>query len=349
MQQQSRKTALFAGFATDAYLSSLQKFEQHAPQSTAAYLDSLSRFSAYDVPTPLDSTIFDSALPSLTMSEATTGTTDSLANQLSGLSYDSLADAANPREIASLAQKMAENSPDVFTSIQAARRSADLSGWTERLQGAGEAVTSSTVSALKSVAAAEKQLVASASANVQAAADHISLSDLGEGTVQAAKSMGATLMVVLNALLESTAHQSLGQIVSKAQASVQGVIDGAVTSVTQTITEIGNKSVAEAAQSFVALIVFLAKLFYKLLNGVIQLATGKEMLEWAQIAGSTLATQATQLGQAAAEFAVDLSHKSLTQLLNMLAGFANAVGDALVANAGTAWSLAEGASSTALL
>jgi hypothetical protein len=78
--------------------------------------------------------------------------------------------------------------------------------------------------------------------------------------------------------------------VATAQASLQGIINSATNSITTTLHENSKKSVMDAAESLVALVVMVAKVMFKVMSFAVQQVSGKGILEWLEEA--KLATQA---------------------------------------------------------
>lgn len=378
-------TALAAGFATDAYLTSLSKFQpMHAPSSTAAYLDSLADFSAHVSgatsawePATSLTTDFASSLPfqPFTTQAATTvvlatATPDDLppvnmasemlpppdsasplASQLSDMSYTAIMDA-KPGDATRVAKRLmpASNSKLDGLSDQAWATANEglsngLHGLFGQLQGAGEALYQTPSHVMRSVTATESKVAAQAAATVQAVGEKITLTDLGAAVTHALANLGTFTLSILNLLIEVVSDQTLPDVVAAAQGTARGLVDGAMNAVAQTMADIGDKSVADAAQSFVALVILLAKVLFKLLNGIIHLATGKHVVEWGAVAAGALSAEANKLGAAVVDFGSELSRKSLAQLISLMFSFVDQVGTTMVASAGTTWEAVHGTTS----
>ena len=157
---------------------------------------------------------------------------------------------------------------------------------------------------------------------VRAGTGDASLLDLANGVLKGLAIVGGVLAKILDALLQTFAGTSVGQIVAGAQASVQGILDGAV----NTVTSLGNVTLKEAVQALVTLFIASVKVLFSVLSAVIKIASDKGVDDWAIGASSTIQEEAGRLLAQAGDVAYDLSHSSVVDLSDGIVKFAGDAG-----------------------
>ena len=146
--------------------------------------------------------------------------------------------------------------------------------------------------------------------------------DLANGVLKGLAIVGGVLAKILDALLQTFAGTSVGQIVASAQPSVQGVLDGAV----NTVTSLGNVTLKEAVQALVTLFIASVKVLFSVLSAVVKIASDKGVDDWAIGASSTIQEEAGRLLAQAGDVAYDLSHSSVVDLSDGIVKFAGDAG-----------------------
>ena len=149
-----------------------------------------------------------------------------------------------------------------------------------------------------------------------------SLVDLAEGVLKGLAIVGGVLAKILDALLQTFAGTSVGQIVASAQASVQNVLDGAV----NTVTSIGNITLKDAAQGLVTLFIATVKVLFSVLSAVVKVASDKGIDEWAIGASTAIQDAAGDLLAQAGDAAYDLTHSNVVDLGDAVVHFAGDAG-----------------------
>lgn len=350
----SSRSSSLGAFATDCYLRSLSNAYQTAGLSaTDSYLNSFScsqmddwwstNSSPEEYLTSL-SKLMDGGLswgPSSAVIAATIDSTNT-ANL-------DVIPVATSLEKGSPVQSVAEGVSGTVTA--AAKQSGDAVG--NAVSNVGASLQSGTSKVVHYVGDAvgtqATKLVQQGSNTLQAVGEK-SLEELGNSVTNALKLLGNVLVSIFNALVETVSGKSLLDVVKMAQVSVQHTIDGAVQSVGATITDIGNLSVKEAAQSFVALIVFVSKLLFTILNAVVKVTSGHELNDWAIATSRVLQEQATFLTTKASAATIELSHKSLIELSRLVGDFSQDIGTLLASSLGdlrTSESLVAGSTTVA--
>ncbi len=157
---------------------------------------------------------------------------------------------------------------------------------------------------------------------VRAGTGDASLLDLANGVLKGLAIVGSVLAKILDALLQTFAGTSVGQIVANAQASVQGVLDGAV----NTVNSLGHVTLKEAAQALVTLFIASVKVLFSVLSAVVKIASDKGVDDWAIGASSTIQEEAGRLLAQAGDAAYDLSHSSVVDLSGDIVKFAGDAG-----------------------
>lgn len=157
---------------------------------------------------------------------------------------------------------------------------------------------------------------------VRAGTGDASLIDLANGVLKGLAIVGGVLAKILDALLQTFAGTSMGQIVASAQASVQGVLDGAV----NTVTSLGHVTLKEAVQALVTLFIASVKVLFSVLSAVVKIASDKGIDDWAIGASSTIQEEAGRLMAQAGDVAYDLSHSSVVDLSDGIVQFAGDAG-----------------------
>ena len=157
---------------------------------------------------------------------------------------------------------------------------------------------------------------------VRAGTGDASLIDLANGVLKGLAIVGGVLAKILDALLQTFAGTSVGQIVVSAQASVQGVLDGAV----NTVTSLGHVTLKEAVQALVTLFIASVKVLFSVLSAVVKIASDKGVDDWAIGASSTIQEEAGRLMAQASDVAYDLSHSSVVDLSDGIVQFAGDAG-----------------------
>lgn len=157
---------------------------------------------------------------------------------------------------------------------------------------------------------------------VRAGTGDATLIDLANGVLKGLAIVGGVLAKILDALLQTFAGTSVGQIVVSAQASVQGVLDGAV----NTVTSLGHVTLKEAVQALVTLFIASVKVLFSVLSAVVKIASDKSVDDWAIGASSTIQEEAGRLLAQAGDVAYDLSHSSVVDLSDGIVQFAGDAG-----------------------
>ena len=157
---------------------------------------------------------------------------------------------------------------------------------------------------------------------VRAGTGDASLIDLANGVLKGLAIVGGVLAKILDALLQTFAGTSVGQIVVSAQASVQGVLDGAV----NTVTSLGHVTLKEAVQALVTLFIASVKVLFSVLSAVVKIASDKGVDDWAIGASSTIQEEAGRLMAQAGDVAYDVSHSSVVDLSDGIVQFAGDAG-----------------------
>ena len=153
-------------------------------------------------------------------------------------------------------------------------------------------------------------------------AGDVSLVNLAEGVLKGLAIVGGVLAKILDALLQTFAGTSVGQVVASAQASVQNVLDGAV----NTVTSIGNITLKDAAQGLVTLFIATVKVLFSVLSAVVKVASDKGIDEWAIGAGNAIQDAAGDLLAQAGDAAYDLTHSNVVDLGDAVVHFAGDAG-----------------------
>ena len=164
--------------------------------------------------------------------------------------------------------------------------------------------------------------VEKAGSAVRAGTGDASLIDLANGVLKGLAIVGGVLAKILDALLQTFAGTSVGQIVVSAQASVQGVLDGAV----NTVTSLGHVTLKEAVQALVTLFIASVKVLFSVLSAVVKIASDKGVDDWAIGASSTIQEEAGRLMAQAGDVAYDVSHSSVVDLSDGIVQFAGDAG-----------------------
>jgi len=174
-----------------------------------------------------------------------------------------------------------------------------------------------------------QQMIADASSSVTRTLDAVadtSVYELAQNVVTGLQAVGNFLFDVLETLLETTTGTTLAEVLTRAQASVAGVVDTAVQNALDTFKGIGQMNISDAAESLVALVTMVAKVLFALLSVIVKTTSGKGINEWALTASGMVEQKASALTAQASATAADLSQKSLNELSTMVVGFSQDVG-----------------------
>lgn len=161
----------------------------------------------------------------------------------------------------------------------------------------------------------------------------LSISQLAERMGQTLAFLGKTFVLVLNVIIEAITGDTLADVVQGAQTTVQDLTQGAIASVVQTAHQIGDMTVTEALTSMAKLIALVTTVLFRILSGVLELATGKNAGEWGTLAAQTVQREAHEVVVAASATATDLSHKSLSELVAVLGHFEEQAASAVMSTA----------------
>lgn len=153
-----------------------------------------------------------------------------------------------------------------------------------------------------------------------------SLTDLANGGLSALKEIGGGLLKILDAILMSFAGTSVEGIIASAQASAQGVMNGAL----ESLSAFGSLTIKEAAQALASLLVMVAKVLFGILTAVIKVTSGKGLDEWATAATGALEQEASKLMAQASSEAYALTHASIAELTEAVGHFSHNVGSLMV-------------------
>lgn len=144
------------------------------------------------------------------------------------------------------------------------------------------------------------------------------------------KAVGHISNTIIDAVLGDVAGTSTELILDQTKASVQNLVDGAINTATCTINDIGDITLKQAIQTLIMLITAVVKILFVVLNAVIKVMSGKEISNWIMTATAPVEDSANKLSSQANLAVTDLSHKSLTELSQMLAQFTSDVGQTMM-------------------
>lgn len=154
--------------------------------------------------------------------------------------------------------------------------------------------------------------------------------DIYDGVVGGLKAVGHISNTIIDAVLGDVAGTSTELILDQTKASVQNLVDGAINTATCTINDIGDITLKQAIQTLIMLITAVVKILFVVLNAVIKVMSGKEISNWIMTATAPVEDSANKLSSQANLAVTDLSHKSLTELSQMLAQFTSDVGQTMM-------------------
>lgn len=257
-----------------------------------------------------------------------------LSGALEGANYDALVQGTQAAA--------SETTKSVVKVFDLSKISESLQGAGQALQGASETFQGASQSLLKPLQSAGGHLFGKGSAAVEGvggvfSSEQSQLADLGRqtlhttgdtklgelasGTVQGLQAFARIMLEVLNALVSATLGTPLTELVASAESQVYGVVNGAIEAVVRTVQEIGNKSVAEAAESFVALVATVVKVLFLIFSTVLKAVSGKTASQWTVDITRFVEHEAGTLTQQASVVASDLSEKSLSELVSLMGSF----------------------------
>lgn len=319
--------------ATEAYLNSLSNFAEWSsspadvvasPEQYLASLSSTFVVAADATDAAAAAAVGDVVVGSAAGAAAAVAGSVDLSSQLSQLSntYDKMLDDKYvPKNTwAALPSDSAGFDFGDFASDLSERLVSVTDGSGEALTAlfgkAGDALRQSLQDAPQNIYNGAEKAVSTVQAG------DVSLVDLAEGVLKGLAIVGGVLAKILDALLQTFAGTSVGQVVASAQASVQNVLDGAV----NTVTSIGNVTLKDAAQGLVTLFIATVKVLFSVLSAVVKVASDKGIDEWAIGASNAIQDGAGDLFAQAGDATYDLTHSNVVDLGGAVVHFAGDAG-----------------------
>lgn len=352
------------------YLADSEILDASASASASLALDSSTSLVLDSSISPaLDSNTASSIGEGLTNS-LTTSAADSLSSQLSGLSYGSFVDekittgagqadtsilsdlaasssASLNAATSEITEKVGAQANKLLGSVSASVESSIdevgvvfkavpkvvEAGTTSIANVVVEKGTASANAVTASLEAEKNVIIQSTTATAESVGKE-TISDLVDGIIYGLKTIGAFLSQVLDTILKELAGTTMGELIQIAQQSVDTAISGAVNSVTSTLNDFGNMTMAQLVQAFIAMLVAVSKFLFSVLNEVVKLVSGREASEWALAASGTINQKASELTAQAASTTADLTHTSLAELGTNVGAFSQDIGKQVVASVG---------------
>jgi len=239
---------------------------------------------------------------------SSTKSVEGLADALSSMSYDNIvqesASSSTPKLSESLQQTrlnipsfdVIKNVPSFDTnapSLDAIKNTKVFSD----LQGvAGSSFADVQNAAGTAIQTSKTQLIEQGNTAAQEVGQ-LSIKELGSIILSGLESFAKFVLLVIDDIAQifgfGDDQFSSSNVFSTAYTSITELVNGASTTITSTIQDIGSMSVAQAAQSFVALVILIVKLLFQILNSIIEIITnGSTTLN--SITGTAMASISTQ-------------------------------------------------------
>jgi len=269
----------------------------------------------------------EAAQGTFNLEESLSSSSDSLASQLSGMSYESLQVDAVAASGGGSSSPLASSSSAVGSALS--ERLSLTQDVLRKLLGRASETAQTLV---ESETAKVTQV---GSSTVQSVTEK-SISELADSVLHGLQTLGRTLFAILDKFLDFVAGTSVAELVAKAQLSARGVFDGVARSIQSTLHGIGEMSVEEATERLVAFLTLVSKVLFGILNAVVTVLSGRTVAEWALTARATVEQEASQLTAQASAATTDLSQKKLYELGTLVSGFSQDVGRLMVEGANSA-------------
>lgn len=247
---------------------------------------------------------------------------DELSNALSGMTYENLAQNAETAKLANTLQQSRLSIPSIDTKSIPSFDPKNIPIDYETINSALSDVQSATNTALQT---SKTQLIEQGN-EVAKEVGEVRLKQLGGIIIDGIQTFGKLCLMVIddiaNIFLGDKAPTT-ANVFSAAYASIAELINGASTTISNTIQDIGSMTVAQAAQSFVALVVLLVKLLFQLFDTIIQMITngGTTLNTITNTAMTSITQQSDILTTRASSLSTDVGNIKLSELAGMTGSF----------------------------
>ena len=186
------------------------------------------------------------------------------------------------------------------------------------------------------LATVEKQVVEGTTESVAYVANEMSVKEVADRVAKGLVKLGELVVKVLDIVLEATSGKSLASVAKSTQVAVTEAIAGTVSSIENAANDIGKMAVADVLQNTVGLIATISRVLFRIINGAIEIVSGKNVAEWGQTATKSLEKEASAILESASSVATDLSKKSLYELIVMVGKFELQVAESVMKTASKA-------------
>ena len=158
--------------------------------------------------------------------------------------------------------------------------------------------------------------------------------ELTDNVIKGLEHMGVMAIKVLNTILHDFGQPSLDKLFGSLTGSVYNAVNGGIDSVTHSGKDIGNMNLEQMVLALVTVFKSVMKILFIILNAAVKVVSGNSIPGWAAIASGAVQSQTNELTAQASAAAVDLSHKSITELSTGVAHLSEEAGKAMIGTAG---------------
>lgn len=335
----SNKDTVIGPAASDSASSLNENFMNTPPPSTVAdaITDSMAS-SSETAKSAMEAA--SSTLPSTAESTTVTSTktVEGLADALSGMSYDNIMQGnAIPPKLSESLRQTRLNMPSIDgPSFDAMKDVMTGSSFADVQNAAGAAIQTS-----------KTQLIEKSSTTAQEVGQ-LSLKQLGSIIFSGIENFAKFVLTAIDDISHASGvgnnQYSTSNVFTAAYASVNELVNGASASITNTIQDIGSMTVAQAAQSFVALVILIVKLLFQILNSIIEKITnGSSSLS--SISGAAMASISTQsdlLSTNVNTISAEVGNTKLSDIASMTGSFLQYSSDVMGQTYATVMELSNG-------
>lgn len=281
-----------------------------------------------------------STLPSTAESTTATATktVEGLADALSGMSYDNVMQGnVIPPKVSESLRQTRLNMPSIdVPSFDTMKDVMTGSSFADVQNAAGAAIQTS-----------KTQLIEKSSTTAQEVGQ-LSLKQLGSIIFSGIENFAKFVLTAIDDIAHASGvgnnQYSTSNVFTAAYASVNELVNGASASITNTIHDIGSMTVAQAAQSFVALVILIVKLLFQILNSIIEIVTnGSNSLS--SISGAAMASISTQsdlLSTNVNTISAEVGNTKLSDIASMTGSFLQYSSDVMGQTYATVMELSNG-------
>ena len=156
------------------------------------------------------------------------------------------------------------------------------------------------------------------------------LSELGDIISHGIQMLANILYQGLDAVVVTFSGDNIGNHVTAAQTSIHNVVMGAISQIQNTFNDVSHKTIADAAESFVALVVTVVQVLFRIISWVVLQLSGKGIPEWIHEATTAMETASHNLMSQILITGQELSQKSLAEIGEMVGYFMSEVGRFIV-------------------